>query len=231
MVDSGLVFVVTAPTVCFVLGIAAQRLRLQRTHPYHVVQPANEVSGAIYLESALAALVAKGFTVTGFGTEPKRNGHCLIVFALSPDRLILAMIYSYRLLPSMICWTRLYSRLSDGRYIMTMSSDLSGDEQDVSGLMLGVWYHAVTTDALLSHHCRRLKNLQNSPWPLDTACDAVNEILGQRVERMVSHGQARWTNSDKSHWRYSWRGSFAQGFAWVRGALSSKVSGKVKSWT
>ncbi|MCK4850947.1 MAG: hypothetical protein KAT11_06340 [Phycisphaerae bacterium] len=123
----------------------------------------------------------------------------------SPQRDIIIESGQGRIAKMPTAQTWLYSRLDNGRFLIT--SDRFGDE-DLSGLSKTRYVWKGSLSQLLKKHRAMLEasELAVQPFTEETAADALEAMRREQTDRSVQLGRVRWLDDEHSQWRYTLTG-------------------------
>ena len=129
-------------------------------------------------------------------------------FWVSTQRDTLALLGGGRIGPLMVdgCW--LFTRLADGRYLVTLN-DQRASEYDLSGLREEALLPQASLVPLLAYHRRRASSpgrLSLSYSDSDPLADH-RDCLSRKVEATVQRGYAYFSDRSAGVWHYTIRGA------------------------
>src|SRR5262249_14311242 len=147
-----------------------------------------------YGDATCQKLESLGFSYRGVHYDRRRGIYKLRYdFWLSPDNVVLGMVGGGTLAGIPLSGTSLYTRLDDGRCLVTIDEPKSQDS-DPSGLTLQMIATHADLDDLLSQHRQRLSESGQSPVPYSAKAplDDHRAFRTRRVEYLRERGLARY---------------------------------------
>ena len=127
---------------------------------------------------------------------------------LSGDGETLLLIGGGRLAAIPVNGSWLFTRLSNGRCVVTLDEE-KGSEPDLTGLVDEDVRQGASLEALLTEHGRRVAAARVPPLPYSER-DALAEhrdFMKGRIEVLVTTGYARYADPMQSAWTYTPRGA------------------------
>ncbi len=146
-----------------------------------------------------------GFTLLGAFRDGKGKIYRLRYnFWLSPDRVVLALVSTGTLAGIPMSITRFFTRLLDGRCLVSLD-ELRGRDSDLSGLLVQEVLTGSEFLELLDWHCQRVVIAHQPTVPY-----SENDPLGDhrafrslQAERLVERGLARFLDGERTVWKYT----------------------------
>jgi hypothetical protein len=130
-------------------------------------------------------------------------------FWLSPDRLVLARVGAGKLAGIPLRSTRLYTRLEDGRCLLTIDESKSGDDDPTGQTLQEVLANADFTE-LTGRHCQRIDEAVSQPL-LYSEIDPLADQRAFNVARaatLVERGWAKFLDPQDHWYKYTVKGAF-----------------------
>jgi len=126
----------------------------------------------------------------------------VVLLWFSPQRDIIIESGQGRIAKMLTAQTWLYSRLDNGRFLVT--SDGFGDE-DLSGLSKTRYVWKGSLIQLLKKHRAMLEasEVAVQPFTEETAVDALEAMRREQTDRSVQLGRVRWLDDKQWQWRYT----------------------------
>jgi hypothetical protein len=181
-------------------------------NPVHNYDPA-PISGVppdlpSYVAAMNDAAVRTGYVPGGlYRNTASRTEKSYASLWQSPDRRVLVEITGGTTLKLVRRRTRMYSRTSAGRYLVTTDDFDAGDTsgiQDLERVLYGDF------EELLVAHLRRVQALGPQgvpPMEAVTPLEAQREIEDRLLAATMARGMGRWAKKDRSAWAYSVKGA------------------------
>ena len=161
------------------------------------------------------AAAALGFTSQDLFVHAK-GGHYKVhtVLWVSPERRVLAVIGWGTVVRLNASKSMLYSRLADGRHLMTCDRPPGSDVPGLDELLIVL---DAPLDLLVRRHTERLAGLGVPVLPFDDAeaLAGYEAILERRARFSVEHGNARYTDA---------------GHTAIKSTLKGAAKGMLRSW-
>lgn len=125
---------------------------------------------------------------------------------VSPDRLTLVLVGGGRIGGMAFKKTYLYSRLRNDRIILSVDN---AGESDLSGAMERRYLLNADFGELYDFHLDRLERADADPIPFNDAdpIHGVEKIERLRADLIVQRGWGRFTDADRTEWRYTFIGA------------------------
>jgi hypothetical protein len=100
-----------------------------------------------------------------------------------------------------------FTRLSDGRCLVTVDDPQVEEEWDLAGLRDGALFAGVPVDELVARHRERISAAAVAavPYSSDPLADH-REMLQRRIRILVENGHASWLDGGEA-WRYTLKGA------------------------
>jgi len=179
-------------------------------NPYRAPATQTPVAVTPYGDATCRKLEAMGFRYRGVHYDRRRGLYQLRYdFWLSPDQLVLAMVGGGTLAGIPLAGTSLYSRLGDGRCLVTIDEPKSQDS-DPSGLTLQMVVTHADLDELLNRHRQRLAEYGQStvPYSAQAPLDDHRAFRMRRVEVLRERGLVRFLDQENNAWKYTLKGAW-----------------------
>jgi hypothetical protein len=179
-------------------------------NPYSAPAAATAVAVTPYGDATCRRLESMGFSYRGVHYDRRRGIYKLRYdFWLSPDQVVLAMVGGGTLAAIPVSGTTLYTRLDDGRCLVTIDEPKSQDS-DPSGLTLQMVVTHADLDTLLSRHRQRLveSGQPAQPYSAQAPLEEHRAFRTSRVEFLIERGLARFLDDERNAWRYTPKGAW-----------------------
>jgi hypothetical protein len=177
---------------------------------------------------ANASMKMLGFEFLGtFGDAKGAKYHVRYDFWISPERDVLVNVGCGTVIGINVDARWLYTRLKDGRTIVTVS-DQAASEYDLTGQRVEAVISTINFQQLLDYHRRRVKAALSPPLPYGQEPLAeMKAEIAQRVSSLVGSGYAKYLDPKQETWSYTLLGSLlfaplANGQALRRGMVSDE---------
>jgi hypothetical protein len=178
-------------------------------NPYTTPAAQTLVEVTPYGDATCQRLQAMGFSYRGVHYDRRRGIYKLRYdFWLSPDQQVLAMVGGGTLAGIPLTGTSLYTRLDDGRCLVTIDEPKSQDS-DPSGLTLQKVATHVDLEELLKQHRQRLTESGDAAVPYSDQHPLQDHraYRTRRVELLIERGLARFLSEEQNAWRYTLKGA------------------------
>jgi hypothetical protein len=179
-------------------------------NPHAPPSKQDQVAITSYAQATCLKLESLGFDYHGVYYDRRRGIYKLrFDFWLSPDRLVLAMVGGGTLAGIPLAGTCLFTRLDDGRCLMTIDEPKSQDS-DPSGLTIQKIVTHADLDELIAQHRRRLteSESQGSPYSARAALEEHRAFRTRRADVLIDAGLARYLDEERNAWRYTLKGAW-----------------------
>jgi hypothetical protein len=179
-------------------------------NPYAPPSKQDPVAITSYANATCLKLEALEFGYQGVYYDRRRGIYKLrFDFWLSADRFILAMVGGGTLAGIPLAGTCLFTRLDDGRCLLTIDEPKSQDS-DPSGLTIQKVVTHADLDELIAQHRGRLTESE-SPGLAYSARAALEEHRNFRTRRahvLIDSGLARYVDEERNAWKYTLKGAW-----------------------
>jgi hypothetical protein len=209
-----LLWLVLIPAGLVVLGLFPAMLvslwERQLVWTFQPVRPEEAYPASEYARSIRQAAEHLGFGYLGAFHHAKGGIYKVRYdFWIAPDGEVLAITGAGTMASIRVKSTRLYTRLTDGRCLLTTDDPASAMEGDLASTTECVLLANADFEELLARHRRRVDDA-----PLPSVLFGPGDPLGdfrafrsERIGRLVDLGYGRFVDDAKTTWRYTPRGA------------------------
>ena len=164
--------------------------RESSSNPYAPPSKQDHVAITAYAQATCIKLESLGFSYHGVYYDRRGGIYKLrFDFWLSSDCLVLAMVGGGTIAAIPLAGTCLFTRLDDGRCLMTIDEPKSQDS-DPSGLTVQMVVTHADLDELIAKHRARLTESKShgSPYSAPAALEEHREFRTRRVDALIDSG-------------------------------------------
>jgi len=173
-------------------------------NPYSPPGSDDPLPATEYTEFTNRNALRSGFTPLGSFYHAKTKLYRVRYNAwLSPDRVVLAWVGGGTVASILLNATWLFTRLRDGRCLLTIDDPKAGDS-DLSGLTDQAVVRNADFEELLAKHRQRVESATEPAEPYSNN-DPIGDhraFLAFRTERLEERGLVRFLDAERTSWKY-----------------------------